>query len=285
MSRVRPAFILAFASVLPAQPGGYGAPRIIATVQIAGLDESSGLAASRKHPGVFWTHNDGGGPYLYAFDRAGKKRGRVRITGAKIFDWEDIAIGPGNHIYAGDIGDNDRRRKNIIVYRLEEPEPGAAKSKAAQAIVMHYPDGAHDAEALLVHPKTGDIYVVTKARGANTRTRVYKAPAAARSPVMLKHVADVTFPNESNFTLLLGRVTGGGISPDGKHVVLCDYFRAYEATVPGDNFDSVWTGPWRPVDIGRRVQGEGICYRHDGNALLATSEGDSFPLIEVERQK
>jgi hypothetical protein len=276
---VRLGLMLAFASIAPAQP------RVIANVQIPGLNESSGLAASRRHPGVFWTHNDGGGPYLYAFDRAGKQRGRVRITGAKIYDWEDIAIGPGNHIFIGDIGDNERRRKHIIVYRVEEPDPVDSKSKPAQPIVMRYPDDAHDAEALLVHPKTGDIYIVTKARGSDMRTRVYKAPAAARSSVMLKHVADVSFPNESAFTLLIGRITGGAISPGAKHVVLCDYFRAYEASVPRDNFDAVWTQRWQLVDIGSRTQGEGISYRHDGNALLATSEGEAFPLIEIERQK
>ncbi len=278
---------LSFASVLGAQESGYMAPQVISTVRIEGLIESSGLAASRKYPGVFWTHNDGEKiPHLYAFDRAGKKRGRVRITGAKIYDWEDIAIGPGNHIYIGDIGDNNRRRKNIVVYRVEEPEPGSAKSKSAQAIVLRYPDGPHDAESLLVHPKTGEIYIVTKARGKDTRTRVYKARAGAKSPAVLKQVAEVRLPNESPLTLLIGRATGGAISPDGTHVVLCDYFRAYEAALPaGGGFDAVWKQRWKPIELGRRAQGEGVCYRHDGKAVLASSEGDSFPLIEVERKK
>jgi len=277
-------FLILTLSLLLGQAADYGPPRVIANVQIRGLDESSGLAASRKYPGVFWTHNDGGGgAYLYAFDRAGKPRGRVRITGVKIKDWEDLAIGPDNYMYIGDIGDNDRRRKQIVVYRIPEPAPDAAASEEAEAIAMQYPDGPHDAETLLVHPKTGDIYLVTKARGNETRTRVFKAPAKAKSPVMLKYVTDVEFPNESALTLLVGRVTGGSISPDGARVVLCDYFRAYEAIVPENNFDALWKQKWRPLDIGKRAQGEGICYRHDGNAVLATSEGESFPLVEAER--
>jgi hypothetical protein len=276
--------LLFTAPLLVGQRADYGPPRIIANVQIPGLNESSGLAASRNYPGVFWTHNDGeGGPYLYAFGRAGKPRARVRITGAKVYDWEDLAIGPDNHLYIGDIGDNDRRRKHIVVYRVQEPAPGATVSQAAQVIAMRYPDGPHDAEALLVHPKTGDIHIITKARGNDTQTRVYRAPAKAKPPVMLKFVADIEFPNQSALTLLVGRVTGGSISPDGKRVVLCDYFRAYEADVPQHNFDAVWNQRWRPLDIGKRAQGEAICYRQDGNAVLATSEGESFPLIEAER--
>ena len=40
------------------------------------ITESSGLAASRQHPGIYWTHNDSDdGPYLYAVDSAtGSKR-------------------------------------------------------------------------------------------------------------------------------------------------------------------------------------------------------------------
>ena len=73
-------------------------------------------------------------------------------------------------------------------------------------------------------------------------------------------------------------------APDGTRVVLCDYFRAYEAVVPAGNFDRVWKKQWHTLEIGKRAQGEGITYRHDGKAVIATSEGDKFPLIEVERR-
>jgi hypothetical protein len=279
---MRVAALLLVSSVLSAQ---YAPPRTLAQVSIDGLVESSGVAASHTHPGLYWSHNDGeGGPYLYAFDASGKSRGRVRVTGAKMYDWEDMAVGPGNQIYIGDIGDNDRKRKQIVIYRLPEPDPQAAATKPAQAIMLRYPDGPHDAEALIVHPRTGDIYIVTKARGRDTKTGVYKAPAGAKSPVLLKHIADVDLPNDSMIMLVLGRVTGGAVSRDGRRVVLCDYFRAYEATVPAGNFDSVWKQSWRAIEIGKRTQGEAITYRHDGKALIATSEGDTFPLIEVERE-
>src|SRR5262245_36071434 len=135
---------------LPTVLGQYAAPTIIAMVEIPGLDESSGLVASRKHRGIFWSHNDGeGGPYLYAFDRAGKSRGKFLVSGAGMYDWEDIAIGPRNHLYVGDIGDNARRRKEITIYRIPEPHPSDRVSAAVNKIRLRYPNGAHDAEALL----------------------------------------------------------------------------------------------------------------------------------------
>jgi len=258
--------------------GQYQPPRILAEVQIPTLTESSGVAASRTHPGVLWTHNDSGtGPLLFAVDRAGKLVSRWQVPGVRAFDWEDIAAGPGG-LYIGDIGDNNRRRASIVVYRIPEPNPRASKpgrTSVATAFRFTYPDGAHDAEALMVHPKTGDMYIVSKAHFGDPETAVYRARAPLRSGTVLRKVAVLRIARG-----LLGSIagiTGGDISPDGSRVVLCDYFAAWEAP-----FDPEWKSEWRSIEIGAREQGEAICYRHDGRALLVTSEGASFPLIEIE---
>src|SRR5260370_39321502 len=49
------------------------------------VTESSGIAASGQYPGVFWTHNDGGGfkkPILYGMNREGKILGGLPVAGA-----------------------------------------------------------------------------------------------------------------------------------------------------------------------------------------------------------
>ena len=266
----------------------YSAPRVIARVRIPHLKESSGVAASRKHPGVFWTHNDsGGGAWLYAFDRSGRDLGRFAVRGAKARDWEDIAIGPGHRIYIGDIGDNRSTLKGVTVYRIPEPDPkdNSRVTADAEAFRFRYPDGPHDAETLMVHPQSGDLYIVTKARGEDRDTLVFKAKAPLKSGTLTR-VAALKLPNTSVFTLLLGRINGGDISPDGSSVVICDYFKAWEAVLPkgAKDFDAIWKAEWKDLALGDRDQGEAICYRHDGKAVLAASEGSPFPLIEAVRR-
>src|SRR5262249_23702109 len=108
--------------------GGYRAPVHLVNLENQSINESSGIAASRHNAGIFWTHNDSDdGPLIYAFDRQGKHRGVWRVKGAKAIDWEDMAIGPGprqgrSYLYLGDIGDNSRRRNQITVYRVAEPQ-------------------------------------------------------------------------------------------------------------------------------------------------------------------
>lgn len=277
---------------------GYGSPVHLADLENQSVKESSGIAASRRNADMFWTHNDSGdGPFLYAFDRQGKHRGVWRVTGAEARDWEDMALGPGpkrgrSYLYVGDIGDNSRRRDEIIVYRVAEPLIASKDSSSttqnprdtepADAIRLKYPDGKHDAEALLVHPATSDLYIVTKERGAAAGVYKLKAPFPKSEVSTLARVGEVQFPNA-----MKGLITGGDISRDGRRVVLCDYLGACELVLAGKRgvaFDRIWQQPPTPVSLGTRRQGEAICYRADGLALLATSEGGPCPLIEITRR-
>ena len=280
---------------------GYGAPVHLVNLENQSIKESSGIAASRRNAGIFWTHNDSGdGPFVYAFDRQGKHRGVWQVTGANAIDWEDMAIGPGprrgrSYLYLGDIGDNSKKRDQITVYRVAEPQvtpkdssstvQNPRETEAADVIRLKYPDGKYDAETLLIHPLTGELYVITKMRGAPARVYKLRAQAPKSGVSTLSYVGDLRFPNQ-----FLGFITGGEISPGGRRVVICDYLGACELILPekrGIAFDEIWKQSPLPVEIGGfpgvRRQGESICYRADGLALLATSEGLPCPLIEVVR--
>jgi len=283
------ALILAFAFQL------YGPPTKIATIQNPAVNESSGLAASRSNPNVYWTHNDSGdGPFVYAFDGTGESRGVFRVAGAKARDWEDMGVGPGpvrgeSYLYLGDIGDNDEARSEIVVYRVAEPKVAAADKNSsknnarttspADAFRLRYPDGKHDAETLLVHPATGDIYIITKVMLRNATVYVAAAPHVAGQVITMKRLGEIKVPS-----LMGGVLTGGSISPDGRRLALCDYFNGYEAVLPttSKSFDDIWKQPLKAFSLGQREQGEAITYRADGKALLATSEGKQPPLIQVE---
>ena len=271
-------------------------PVTLATIKDKSISESSGLVASRTTPGAYWTHNDSGdGPFIYAFDTRGDSYGTFRVSGAQNHDWEDIAAGPGpqanrSYLYIGDIGDNNSVRPEVVVYRVAEPSLSASTRKLtksrpgttepAEAIRLKYPDGKHDAEALLVHPRTGNIYIVTKVLIANSGVYEAVAPFTAGQSITMRKVGEPRIPS-----LFGGVITGGSISPDGRRVALCDYFQGYELVLPAgvSNFDDIWKQKITGFDLGKRKQGESITYRLDRKALLATSEGKQSPLLQVLR--
>ncbi len=275
----------------------FGTPTKIANIKNPAIDESSGLAASRLNTGVYWTHNDSGdGPFVYAFDATGASRGVFRVSGAQARDWEDMAIGPGpqrgqSYLYLGDIGDNDKVRAEVVVYRVAEPtltaadktltklKPGA--TGPAEAIRLRYPDGKHDAETLLVHPSTGNLYIVSKELLKNATVYQATAPFATGQVITMRRIGELKVPS-----LFGGALTGGSISPDGRKIAFCDYLQGYEVVLPAAsrNFDEIWKQKLTGFSLGQREQGEAITYRADGKALLATSEGKSPPLIQVQRR-
>lgn len=272
----------------------YGTPTTIANLKNPAINESSGLAASRSNPNIYWTHNDSGdGPLVYAFDATGESRGVFRVAGAQARDWEDMAVGPGptqasSYLYLGDIGDNNKARSEIVVYRVPEPKLTAADKNssksnpritaAGDAIRLRYPDGKFDAETLLVHPTSGNLYIVTKAILRNATIYEARAPLVPGKVITMKRIGDIKVPS------LIGALTGGSISPDGRRVALCDYLQGYEVVLPrsSKNFNDIWRQTVTPFKLGQREQGEAITYRADGKALLVTSEGKLPPLIQVE---
>ncbi|HEV2836710.1 MAG TPA: hypothetical protein VGW58_15435, partial [Pyrinomonadaceae bacterium] len=206
--------VLILFSVWPspvASNDSYGAPTTLANIADPSINESSGLVASRTLPGAYWTHNDSGdGPFIYALNTRGEPLGTFRVTGATNRDWEDIAAGPGPqrgrlYLYIGDIGDNDKVRSEIVVYRVLEPQLKSATNDStkkrpvttepAEAIRLVYPDGKHDAETLLVHPSTGNLYIITKILFANPAVYEASAPLTAGQTITLKRIAEIRVPS------------------------------------------------------------------------------------------
>jgi hypothetical protein len=113
---------------------------------------------------------------------------------------------------------------------------------------------------------------------------VYEAapPFTAGKTITMTRIGTIHVPS-----LFGGVITGGGVSPDGRRVALCDYFQGYELVLPAgsNNFNDIWKQKMVGFDLGKRKQGESIAYRDDGKALLATSEGKRTPLIQVVRDR
>ena len=86
----------------------------------------------------------------------------------------------GSCIYVGDVGDNAAKRKRITVYRIAEPTDAAGSATVTDVFHATYPDGAHDAEALLLAPD-GRLHVVTEGGiPASSRCTVLRRAALSR---------------------------------------------------------------------------------------------------------
>lgn len=249
----------------------------------ASLNESSGLAPNPLSPGQWFTHNDSGGaPELFAFDLEGGAVARYPVIEAEAVDWEDMAAGPCPEsnaacLYVADFGDNRERRKRVRIYAVSIPQPDAPAEVLATWRVK-YPDGPRNAEALLVHPVSGEITIVSKSDDG--RSEVLRVPAQTGKVTAQKLTAiQIDGPDDSDRL-----VTGGDWSPDGTRLVLRTYTAAYEWSVDADTPDAHWQKTPTKIQLPLEQQGEAIAYLPDGR-LLTSSEGQPMGLNIVTPQR
>ncbi len=239
------------------------------------LSEASGLVASRKNADVLWLHNDSGDkPRIFATRANGVALTQVALTGADALDWEDIALGPGpkagaSYLYLGDIGDNERKRARVQIYRVEEPGLNAAGEAPSQSITadridVTFEDGAHDAETLLIDPVSGDLYIVEKALMASGVYRVPR-PANGDSKVTAKRVASIS--------LLMS--TGGDVLPDGAGLAIRTYAGvSYWPRDPALPLENAFKNEPCALKLALEPQGEAVGFFADGSGYYTVSEGE-----------
>jgi hypothetical protein len=239
------------------------------------LPELSGLAASRAHPGIFYAHNDSGNPFeLIAVRENGELVARIPLLGGDGVDTEDIAVGPCSDpadgpwcVYLADTGDNLERRRVVEIDELPEPTRLDDEPRPVHRIRFSFPDGPHNAEALLVEPETARLFVITKTRASLGHVFRIDRPAdgavAEAAPV-----ATLISPDGS------GRITtGASVHPSGERVLLRTYTGNWEYVRPGATRleDVLAVDPVRVPDA-KQIQPEAIAYLADGRGYLLGSE-------------
>jgi len=283
-----PVLLAAVLALLPGCPRPVDCLQCGTFTQAGGFDgteilECSGLAASRKNPGILWVHNDSGdSARIFAVEEDGSLRGVYELAGALAVDWEDMSRGPcadpgvADCLYVGDIGDNGQSRPSVQVYRVAEPlvppdgSPAAEVLEAVERFDAAYPDGAHDAETLLVDPDSGIPYIVTKS--PIQETGVYRFPHAPVSgeSVVLERV--VTLDSRAF-------LTGGDVAEDGSRVVLRDYLSAFDyPRRTAGAFEEIFSETPCLVPLALEPQGEALAVSPSGLTLYTASEGQAGPI-------
>ncbi len=189
----------------------------------------------------------------------------VTIAGADVQDWEDLGsmsgglCADGTCLYIADIGDNRESRERITIYEVPMPPAGSTSTKPATATHVRYPDGPHDAEALLVTKKIG-IFVITK----EVPPRVYTFGASQN-------------PGETGTLTLFRtlqekvRITGAAVSPDEGWVAL----RSNNTLLLYSLDDFTKGGNPVRVDLRsfKEPQGEGVAFGSGGELYLVSEGG------------
>jgi hypothetical protein len=252
------------------------APETRCAVDDPRLVELSGLAVVG---GGLWAMADGGRRVaLYRLDPATCAVVESRTAPVDPYDAEDLAAAPDGTLWVGDTGDNERRRATVAM--IVVPPRGPAQLRR-----LTYPDGPHDAEALLLDAR-GVPTIVTKEIGA---AGVYRpeGPLTTPGPTPLVRVGDLVLPSSDTVGGPIGglgsrTVTGGALNADGRVLALRTYTDAWLYPVPDGDVVAALRGTPVRVPLPGEPQGEAVAFTADGTLLSGSeSRGDAVGEIRA----
>ena len=249
----------------------------VGTLADPAIREASGIVASRRHPGIFWVHNDSGnGPELFAVRRSGALVRSYRVAAPNL-DWEDIATDDAGHLYLADIGNNKLVLPVRVLHQIDEPDPAVepAPGQSLAVVSSHffrYPDGTpFDAEALVIRDR--HALIVSKRLDGQPAV-IYELPLDRPSPLLrpLMPTRVGSLPGNAK------AVTGADLSRDGRRLaVVTDRSVLVYEVKTNTSWDWSLMGS---MSIEERDI-EAIAW--DGAALILASEDRSIYRITPER--
>ncbi len=236
------------------------------------LSQLSGMSARR---GTLYAVSDQG-PVVYELDEQCEVTRSVTLK-QPVVDLEDLGQSVDGLLWLADVGGNREPRTEVAVIRYN-PETGNVVR-----FRMAYPDGPHDAEAVLVTP-SAQVLLVTKDETGVSGVYTVENPLQVDRVNRMTRVAEVSLREIPGRTRGNGSVlvTGGAVSYDGTRFVLRTYKDAYEWDAPDtDIVAALVNGRPRVVPLPETPQGEAVTYDEGGAALLVGGEQLPAPVHRV----
>lgn len=262
-------FLLSFLLLISCQ--NFGELKLISNLS-NDLDEVSGTEVV-TNSNLIWMLNDGGNKSeIYGVSKKGKVKEKLIIK-AKNNDWEDLASDEKGNLYIGDFGNNESKRKNLVILKIKHKDLASSKKVEVEKIKFQYPNQSKfppkkkqyyfDAESFFYY--NNSLYIFTKSRVRNKfgKTSLYKVPAKEGNQKAVL-ISEFNGCNEMDCW-----ITSADISNDGSRVALLSpssvlIFSDYK----NDNFLS---GKLTKIPLNYTSQKEGITFK-DNTTLLITDE-------------
>lgn len=236
------------------------------------LSEISGIEYDKN--GNLWAINDSGNTTeIHQIDSLGNIERSINITNAKNIDWEDLTQDDFGHFFIGDFGNNNNKRKDLTVYKIENPIDLKTDQTEAEIIRFKFIDQDtnkttdsiknYDLEAFVFYK--GRLYLFTKNRTKpfDGFTNLYRMEDYA-SNQKAKRVSSFKTCQAGKYQCW---ITGAALSPNRKVLALLGSNKiwVFKNWIKDDFF----SGDLTEIDLGLITQKEAITFLNDSLVVIA----------------
>ena len=237
------------------------------------LSEVSGIA---HYDNSLWVIEDNGNKdHIYQINQSAALVKDFKVKNATNTDWEDLAKDASGNLFIGDFGNNNNERKDLVIYKLPNPEKEAGDKIEAQKIKFRYPDQQrfppskknrlYDAEAFFHWQDHLYIFTKDRSRPYQGKTLVYRVPDK-EGTYEAERVGEINLCNDRNHC----SVTGADISSDGKNIVLIGY--GYVYLLKDLDFNDISNARFETIHLKLETQIEAVCFLDPSTLLIADEQ-------------
>jgi hypothetical protein len=153
--------------------------------------------------------------------------------------------------------------QSVQIFRFPEPQKLTEEiSLKPEILTFTYPDGAMDAESLMVDPISKDLFIVSKRDEQNTLFRL-KSADFRKENVVAEQLLKLPFTS----------ATAADISQDGSQILIKNYFKMYYwKRKSGESLAEALARSPEELPYVPEPQGEAVGFQPDGKAFYTISE-------------
>ncbi|MGH2667394.1 SdiA-regulated domain-containing protein [Flavobacterium sp.] len=236
------------------------------------LKEVSGITYISKKNAFYTIEDSGNENVVYELDSNGKITAEIPIEGVDNTDWEDITTDADGNVYLGDFGNNDNKRTDLAIYKIQADAMTDKKGITTEKISFYYPEQTefppkkselfYDAEGFIYYKNYFYVFTKNRSKHFDGTTLLYRIPATAGH-----HKAELmdSFKTGENYNN--GAITSAAISPDETKIALLSHSKIW--LFEGFSGDSFFKGTVTKLDLQHYSQKEAVTFKSNTAVFIA----------------
>ncbi|WP_252735793.1 hypothetical protein [Zobellia sp. B3R18] len=238
------------------------------------LKENSGIATYTNDTAWF-IEDSGNDDVITKVDFKGEILKEFKVKNAKNHDWEDLTEDKKGNLYIGDFGNNASDRKDLVIYKLPNPEYETGDHITAEQIAFKYPEQKrfppkkkeryYDAEAFFHYNNYLYIFTKNRANPFSGESLIYRVPDT-KGDYDAEYLGRLKTCDDWDTC----KVTSADISPDGKTVVLLGAGKLW--TLSEFDLENLPESTLKETDLMIRTQLESVSFVDNTTLLLSDEE-------------
>jgi hypothetical protein len=232
------------------------------------LKEISGIGYWNNE--LYCIQDNGNKNEVIVLDTLGKIKRTIIIKNTINIDWEDVTFDTKGNLYIGDFGNNENKRKDLIIYKINNSELSKTEANIEYKISFNYPEQKDfppkqnellfDCEAFFEFENHFYLFTKNRSKDFDGSSFIYRIPNTKGNVKAQSIDTIITCSNKHNCL-----ITSAAISKNHKSFVQLSGSKIWQYKI---NL-TIENATCKEIRLNHNSQKEAICFKNDSTVVIA----------------